>query len=383
MAGLRAYNLTRVQHALLLMLQAGLWDTEVDTSDYFPLTDDEWQQLFFQAERQTVQGVVFDGLSHLPTHLMPPESLRWTWMAAVAAIEASYRQAAEAVTESHRLLTSMGADVWLQKGLAVAQYYNEPQHRVNGDVDWYVHSGLMVNGQWPMANDFSRRADDSLFFEINNTEIELHPYLFDLCSSRGHRIEATLLREEASDELILKSSASDALSVRTPGPLSALLLLSTHILKHVTTRGIGLRQFCDMARAYHALHGRYDAERLIAIYRELGLQRWHMLLQGFLADVLATPTSVLPSPTLLPLGGKATGRRAFAREWSEGGCLLRSILQWGNFGQNAHSTSPGRLSTAVHIASRLPFSLRYAPRETLSHICQLTLGQRNQTRLKT
>lgn len=303
-------------------------------------------------------------------------------MAAVANIEASYQKTIAAMEESHRLLTSMGADGWLQKGLAVACSYDEPEHRVNGDIDWFVINPaaspsdfLSVIGQRLTKQGYvvCHRADGSIAFEVHDTEIELHPRLFDLSSSRGQRIEAELLLEEAPDQLsslgLGSSLSSDSINI--PGPLTTLLLLSAHILKHVTTKGIGLRQFCDMARAYYALHDHYDTNQLNDLYGRLGLQRWHQLLQDFLFHVLETPANVLPAYPL-PLSEEGSTPTPDVQR------LLRSILQWGNFGQDTEAPLSllGKFSTVAKIITRIPFAMRYAPRETLSHIGQLMRGQR-------
>lgn len=45
------------------------------------------------------------------------------------------------------------------------------------------------------------------------------------------------------------------------------LLLSTHILKHLINEGIGLRQLCDIAMAFNALHSVTNKNELECICR--------------------------------------------------------------------------------------------------------------------
>lgn len=45
------------------------------------LSEKEWQQVFAEAEKQTVTGVLFSAVSRLPEMEMPPVSLLATWLA--------------------------------------------------------------------------------------------------------------------------------------------------------------------------------------------------------------------------------------------------------------------------------------------------------------
>ena len=101
-------------------------------------------------------------------------------------------------------------------------------------------------------------------------------------------------------------------------PLPDLLLLNAHLLKHIMGHGVGLRQFCDMARAYHALHGSYSPVELEAAYRRTGLLRWSAQLHTFLTEHLGLPRDVLPYA--------GTDARTSPR-------LLHIVLEGGNFGQ--------------------------------------------------
>lgn len=71
-------QMNRMQHILLSLLRAGLWG-KAPSIEEFPLTAEEWKQLFFESVKQTVQGVVFDGIQLLPAECCPPEEIRAQW----------------------------------------------------------------------------------------------------------------------------------------------------------------------------------------------------------------------------------------------------------------------------------------------------------------
>ncbi|MBR1542994.1 MAG: hypothetical protein IJ628_10355 [Bacteroidaceae bacterium] len=58
-----------VEHAFWELLKAGLWERDpvLETK----LTDEQWMEVMKQGKRQTLLGVLFDGMLRLPTELQP------------------------------------------------------------------------------------------------------------------------------------------------------------------------------------------------------------------------------------------------------------------------------------------------------------------------
>ena len=66
-------------------------------------------------------------------------------------------------------------------------------------------------------------------------------------------------------------------------------ILSTHILKHLINEGIGLRQLCDIAMAFNALHSVTNKNELECICRKWHIHRWNRLLYALLIKYLGVP----------------------------------------------------------------------------------------------
>lgn len=72
-----------IRAAFLSLLRAGLWGSASycnlggsnPGSGYFPLTGEEWEIIYLLARRQTVEGLVYDGILRLPVPLLPPSPL--------------------------------------------------------------------------------------------------------------------------------------------------------------------------------------------------------------------------------------------------------------------------------------------------------------------
>ena len=122
--------------ALLVLLRSGLWEREPDDLGCFPLSDESWGRLYRLARQQTVTGVVFHGLQHLPDELLPPGPLLLRWAAEVDAIERRNRAVDAAVAELCSKFRANGLEPVLQKGQGVALCYADPALRESGDIDF-------------------------------------------------------------------------------------------------------------------------------------------------------------------------------------------------------------------------------------------------------
>ena len=350
----------RWEQAFFLLLRSGLWRDPPRSTSLFPLSDEEWTLLFHESCRQTVQGLLFSGFQQLPEELFPPESLVIRWLADVNRIEQKYNEAQQATAVTWRMLRSVGCEPVLLKGLAVGILYEHPEERVYGDVDWYI-SDIDAVVELLHRNGISteRHADRSHSFCFHDTVIELHDQLTDL-QTKAHSNVLEMLQQEGLPSALNLSSST----ILHPSPMQTLIMLQAHILKHAITVGVGLRQFCDLARAYHAYHSEMNSARLMDYYRRLGLLRWTELTHTFLNAYLGVPPQELPAAT-----------NASEKECRR---LARRVLRWGNFGQPDAKSS--KLHTTKQIARNLPFALHYAPSLIVRHLSTLIRNQNTKIR---
>lgn len=371
MERVRTDCLTRSQQAFFELLRSGLWGT-TPAASCFPLTSGEWQQVYDEACRQTVQGIVYDALQRLPDDLVPPMAFTLQWTSDVAAIMVSHRSMQRAVVATYNLLRQAGAEPVLMKGLASAHCYEKPQLRVNGDIDWYLPAnilGTLPNVLERQGIPSERHADGSLCFSYDGTEVELHPRLADLLWPGHQKTIYNMNVREGFATLPVAPPGETSTDVPTSGAVVTLLIHVSHIFKHTASVGIGLRQFCDLARACHHLSGHYDPALLTTALRDTGLLRWSRLLQLFLSRHLGLDATLLSDDASA----------------SDADCdrLLHLTLSGGNFGQHnaqwqqAHQRGRNRLHTLRSLCSHAPFALRYAPKETLSLLFSLAKGQKN------
>lgn len=322
------------------------------------------------AASHTVVGVAWRGILRLPDPLMPPDALMAKWVAEVDRIERRNLDMERAVCTLLRAFRTLGLRPLLLKGQGVARYYAEPSVRQCGDIDLHFPSREEADAAFAAVQRAGLQPrlapDGSCCYRWRGVEVEHHPVLFDLQNPLRRGVLRRLERErEKTTALIGRELDGKGEEADVPAPLCDLLLLNAHILKHLVGRGIGLRQFCDMARAYHALRDHYNHETLREIYAQTGLTAWSGQLHALLSAHLGLPESDLPYR---------------ARPAAPSPRLLRLVLEGGNFGRRGAADVAGQAAWRRKWQTLCAFwrnrgvSLRYAPAETFWSMARLVRG---------
>lgn len=361
-------ELSTEHKALFCLLRAGLWETAPDNHSLFPLTDAEWWNVYKMSVRQTVTGIVYRGLHYLPDELLPGDDLMIRWVAKTDRIERRNRKMDTVVEQLARLMTDNGLHPVVMKGQGVATFYDYPQMRECGDIDLYFPSEeeerKAADLMRKLGCNIERQPDGSNSYRWQDVEVEHHTRLFDLYNPLLKGFLSTLVKENGFTALPLSEERQEEITV--PSPLLNLVMLNAHLLKHLMGHGVGLRQFCDMARAYHALYGSYDPEKLETIYQKTGLYKWSIQLHTLLTEHLGLSYDELPY----------IDTEAFTSPR-----LLHIVLEGGNFGQYGETKGKAsqarwerKLHTFFSFWKRRDFSSAYAPKEAFWTSVKLIIG---------
>ena len=369
-----------------MLLRAGLWGRDPMEEGFRRLGDEEWEHVFKMSGRQTVSGIVFDGICRLPDEFQPSQAIFAKWVAATDRIERGNRRMNAVLRELTGLFVSGGLQPVLQKGQGVAALYPTPDHRECGDIDYYfperpdngrsagMPKGRTMNGEAielvkSHGIKVETMPDGSQTYEWKGIEIEQHPTIVDLCSPAAKK----WIKGLDGDPGYVPSDLAEGL--RVPSPELNALLLNSHILKHTLGKGIGLRQMCDLAMEYHRIceDGRREdcGGRIFNLYKRAGILKWSRLLHSFLVNVMGLPEEELPY-----------SERIVSAE-----PLMRIVEDGGNFGQyrgESHESSghidrlsdrKRKLKTAGMFLRRAGFSMRFAPKEAFWTFWELVKGQ--------
>jgi len=348
-------ELNELYKSFFALLTAGLWNREPECT-YFPLSPEKWEQVYRFALKQTVEGIVFDGMLLLPEHFLPPKNLIIKWVVAVDAIEKKNIRMNKAIGELNNLFLKNGIRVLLTKGQGVAACYSNPLHRQCGDIDLAFPKKDMYDSANRLIQQRNKNVEKQAGFSSDYVWkefiVEHHGFLLDISNPFLFRYLRRLQRQEEDQSMHLQIAGN---KVQVPSPVLMHLSVNSHILRHLLSFGISIRQLCDSARLCYMYHNKPEMQSLEKIYRKLGIYQWIQMLNSLLVDYLGMSEEYLPFPV-------KTKRNA---DW-----MMKDILQGGSFGFFGGLFSKGtdtpqlkRKHTWLHLSVRFFRYVRYAPYE--------------------
>lgn len=353
------------------LLRIGLWG-EGKLSVASPITSEDWKTIRKYAINHTVEGIIYDSFAFLEENQLPPQALRLKWAVRMDQIERHNEKMNQVIAEQFKAFSESGLRPILLKGQGVASCYRIPLHRTCGDIDWYFDNNGYAQARGYLKKNgikFRDTAGFSLDYEWSNTWIEHHKKLFDIRSPFKLQYLRKLKEHYRDQEQILTIEET---SIRLLAPELQLLQVNGHILKHMISFGIGLRQLCDSARLYHTIHATINKEVLKQIYQKSGILKWIHLLHKVLVEYLGLSREALPFPYSESLNA----------EW-----MLDEIWYSGNFGFYDERFEDGKIINAISSLPEGPKRLwknfnqyfRYSPQEvfffTLVHSYSRFIGK--------
>lgn len=301
-------------------IRCGLWGKPTDLS---PAPDEAtWSAIYSEARRQTVEGLLFDGIAALPAELKPDRKLVLEMSARVAAIENRNKRIEKTLVQVAKSFDARQLPYILLKGAACAAAYIDPLHRTGGDIDFYLSPDDCRRAQADIFGDTKLTGNELRHYsnKLNSITIENH---FRLVHS-GLKHYRAFERELLSDEILLPlvELDIDGYPVKCPSPTFQVLFMLEHMAFHLPT-GLGLRQLCDWARYLYFYSDRIDRTATARIIRKYGFERIATIFSIICIDYLGMD----PSYAVLPV-------RRDARTAKDVAYVMRLIMEGGNFGRH-------------------------------------------------
>lgn len=305
-----------------IMLRAAVWNSPPQLPRV--PEPEEWRILLGMSKAHSLQGVMFDAVMELPAAAGVPRQLAAEWMIEADCVEKDYAAKKAMTAAQMEFWKSNGIDAVLLKGVSVAAFYPVPEHRVVGDIDWWMPG----RDNWRKALELVRAEGYSVSRDSDGD-----------CSYVSGGIVVEHHRK----------------GMREKGAVGMLVMLNEHILHHVMVGGIGMRHLCDMALAYRHFSGSYDAGEYLCCLKKYGLAKWNELLNAALKRTLAVPDDILP--------GASIGVTS-----ADAGRLVDMIMEDGDFGF-------GRRRRFSGFSSRFSLFMRYAPWLFVKRWAGLVIGR--------
>ncbi len=340
-----------------MLLQQGLWRKRVK-EEIPSLTPAEWEQIYKFARKQAVQGIVYDGMSMLDKAMQPPMALMIKWTVEIDGIERANKKQLAVIEKLHTLFAKENdLPFILLKGQANGACYPTPAHRVCGDIDLYFYDktekahriierrGIFVD------REHHREGSNNGTYTYEGVPVDHRIRFMTL-----HNPFARKRLKKMQNERLLQGNGSvlniGDTCVPTLSPETNHVMQIAHILKHLLTEGVGLRQCCDLAMSMYATRNCIDNKETASILKVLGLHKFALLMYAFIEEFLGYPKELLPQTT-----------KYDARP------LLEEIWESGNFGQmddratKSSDENKRKLGTSKKVLRKCLLFARYAPGE--------------------
>lgn len=315
--------MTLIENQFFALLRAGLWNKEPDISLFEG--DIAWGELLDMAKKQTVLGVLGDGIGKLPEEYRPSPADLHRVKSQLHLIRRSHLLLNATLKEVCARLREADIHPILLKGQGVALCYRYPEQRQCGDIDLYICPGDYEKA-CSVVRDFGQKTGEEsesiqhYHFTRNGVTIEIHRLAaYSVVPSVNRKLQHLISRY-----LQEKDSGCrywEEAGVLLPPVNFDAFYLFYHFAKHFMQTGTGLRQVCDWVRYLHVHQSELDKERLLADVRLLGLMPLWEIFGCIAVDYLGLPEHEFP--------GFNPDKRKKARR------VVSLIFKVGNFGQYA------------------------------------------------
>ena len=255
------------QQAFFELLRAGLWsdgnlDIRIDGTT-------DWQEVYQQAQEQSVQGLVLQGIetvqgswlkvhgsSHSeaakPSAPLVPKVLLLQWIGEVQVIEQRNKEMNAFIAELIEKLRKADIYALLVKGQGIAQCYEKPLWRCSGDVDLLLSYDNYQKAKTlltPLASEVETEYEgiSHLGMTIDGWVVELHGSLRVGLPQRINRVLDDI-QEDTFYRGNVRSWMNGQTQIFMLGKENDIVYVFVHFFNHFYKEGVGLRQLCDWCR---------------------------------------------------------------------------------------------------------------------------------------
>ena len=341
----------------------------------------DWDAFYDFAKRQTLVGIVFDGIQRLPKGAAPRLDLLMRWLGMSQRVKMHNEVLNEATVAVYNSVRNAGYSCCILKGQGNAVMYPNPSARMPGDVDVWVDAGR--DDVRKLAHTLVENADGRVGSEsLNHIGLTMSGITVELHSTPGfmanciyNRRLQNWLRRNADlqcSNMVALPNGSGAVAVPTCA-FNAVYQLY-HLYHHYFYEGVGLRQVVDyyfvvVKSEERRVKGEVKSEELrvkseegevkseelrvknpMALEGELkwlGLWKFAGAVMYVLHNVMGLPEDMMIAPM----------------DRKRGRMLLDDILNGGNFGHYDKHHAVGHNLLRLYRDARL---LRFYPSEALS-----------------
>ena len=340
----------------------------------------EWEEIYEEAERQAIVGLLLSGLESLPLEQLPPLELKLQWIGEVQMMEAEYRTHCERAKELTSRFRSVGFKSCVLKGVGMAQCYPVPERRQCGDIDIWVGPNVGKSEKGKVRSGAFRKSlmaylrsqykiglvtwhhVDAEIFEDVPVEVHVHPgWMYHPLHNwrlqrwfKAHTEDIfghTDSTDNTDNSSLNTNRTNETNGFTTPSVEFDAVYSLVHTFHHLMDEGVGLRHIVDYYYVLRKCHT--DNTDILRVLKSIGLGKFAGAMMWVLKEACGAADEMLLCEP----------------DEKEGRFLLQEIMLAGNFGQyDARMVIPENESCFHWIKRKFVRQLRffkYYPGEVL------------------
>lgn len=211
----------------------------------------DWQRFYDFAKKQTLVGIIMEGISRLPKAVAPKQSLLMNWFMMSQNISRKNLMLNEATVGVYNRVKAAGYDCCILKGQANAAMYANPAARTPGDVDMWVDASREEIRQLAqtLAKENGRIDEESynhIALTTNDISVELHytpGFMANFTYNR--RLQQWFRKSIDAQCRNMIALPDEAGEVAAPTADFNAVYQLYHLYHHYFYEGVGLRQVVD------------------------------------------------------------------------------------------------------------------------------------------
>lgn len=339
--------LTPLQQAFLALLRYSIGAASQPPKP--PKNPTAWAALFAMAQQQALSAVLLQGISRLPHDYPtpPPAPILIQWVAEAQTVRAMNEKHFRQAWQVQERLRQDGFLTCILKGQGNARLYPDPYTRSPGDIDIWLSGGrkriiTYADRLYPGQVVRYHHVDLPL---LPDTPVEAH-FTPSFMHAPWHNRRLQQWFAQQADEQFYHHvpwPGADGQTVAVPTTSFNAVFILSHLLHHVFTEGIGLRQLLDYYFVLtHPLMTPSTRAEAMNIIRHTGMAHFCAAIMHVLERALHLPAEAMlcePDPR-------------------EGERLLSEVMRGGNFGM--YDDSLGRKQGQGWLRRNLRMELRNA-----------------------
>lgn len=333
------------------LICAGLWEREVKLGQFDCIDYDEVYRL---AQEQSVVGLVAAGIEHV-IDVIPPKEKVLIFVGDTLQLETRNKAMNYFIGMLIEKMRQSNIDALLVKGQGVAQCYERPLWRASGDVDLLLNPTNYEQCIKFLEDETGKCGEEDPFEKhweilVGPWEVELHGRLLSMCLPRMDIVVDEVIQTVTTGRKC-RIWNNDAVAVPLPAIDEDIILIFSHILKHLFRGGVGLRQICDWCRLLWTYREVINKELLFQRLKRMGIFSEWKVMSSFAVRYLNMPREAMPFYS-----------HSFFLE-HKAKLIFEFILESGNFGHNRDNsfyyTKPFLVQKIISLSRHTFDSIRF------------------------